>query len=387
MERRGYHFLSATLLLAVMVGGCVRGVPATSPPPRPSASPAATKPGVVPSALVPLPPSGTGVISNNGASLTVTGLVTAPASVISNNGGTIISDHGGGYRLQSLVEVPVTGARVMLRDAAGNPVLAPDGQPLVTTTDATGRYGFAGELLPRNYVVGVALAGKKGELTAMVPKQAGPRVADANFVSTLTTRYILDQFVTSQQGTDPLATFDKLPPDVEAATRQKAGAAFAAGSTAVPDDLTPQAIVQTVNDLRRHDRGFDGQMETVRRLLTIGSTTASTTDGPALQAQLGGPLGTAVDAAGNVYIADSGNALIRKLSPAGTISTLAGSGLVGSADGQGTAASFNNPHGIAVDAAGNVFVADSDNRAIRMITPAGLVTTLAGGAGLTVVSG
>lgn len=90
------------------------------------------------------------------------------------------------------------------------------------------------------------------------------------------------------------------------------------------------------------------------------------------------PMGVAVDASGNVYVADGGNNVIRKISPSGAVSTLAGSGNAASVDGNGTAASFNSPSGVAVDAAGNVFVAEFNANLIRVISPSGVVTTLAG---------
>ena len=83
----------------------------------------------------------------------------------------------------------------------------------------------------------------------------------------------------------------------------------------------------------------------------------------------------AVDSAGNVYVADTDNHTIRKITPAGVVTTLAGSaGVLGSADGTGSAARFCDPDGVAVDSAGNVYVADTDNHTIRKIT-AGVVTT------------
>jgi sugar lactone lactonase YvrE len=105
-------------------------------------------------------------------------------------------------------------------------------------------------------------------------------------------------------------------------------------------------------------------------------------DGSETEARFKNPTGLALDAAGNLYVADWGNNAIRKLTPQGTkwmISTLAGNPTAGYADGMGTNALFNGPTSVAVDAAGNVFVADSLNHAIRKITPAGLVTTFAGG--------
>jgi len=89
-----------------------------------------------------------------------------------------------------------------------------------------------------------------------------------------------------------------------------------------------------------------------------------------------------VDSAGNVYVAAQGDHTIRKLAPGGVVTTLAGlAGSPGSANGAGSAARFHNPTRVALDSAGNVYVADSYNHTIRKVTPAGVVTTLAGVAG------
>ena len=93
---------------------------------------------------------------------------------------------------------------------------------------------------------------------------------------------------------------------------------------------------------------------------------------------LNAPEGVAVDTQSNLYVADAINCVIRKVTPAGVVSILAGNGGIGSADGRGAAASFYYPQGVAVDAAGTVFVADTYNHTIRVITPAGQVSTLAG---------
>jgi sugar lactone lactonase YvrE len=95
------------------------------------------------------------------------------------------------------------------------------------------------------------------------------------------------------------------------------------------------------------------------------------------------PQAVAADSAGNVYVADTGNFTIRKITPGGVVSTLAGSpGISGSADGTNAAALFFEPEAVAVDGAGNVFVADTWNHTIRKTTPAGAVTTIAGSPGI-----
>jgi sugar lactone lactonase YvrE len=102
-------------------------------------------------------------------------------------------------------------------------------------------------------------------------------------------------------------------------------------------------------------------------------------NGPSTTAKFNKPLGVVIDAGGTVYVADSGNHAIRAISPSGVVTTLAGlPGTAGFADGAGTSALFNGPHAIAVDANGYVYVTESIGHRIRKISPTGIVTTLAG---------
>jgi sugar lactone lactonase YvrE len=105
-------------------------------------------------------------------------------------------------------------------------------------------------------------------------------------------------------------------------------------------------------------------------------------DGTGVAASFNGPQGVAVDEAGNIFVADSWNNTIRQITLAGVVTTLAGTaGASGSTDGAGAAARFNYPQSIVVDGTGNIFVADTGNNAIRKITPSGVVSTIVGGPG------
>ena len=109
-----------------------------------------------------------------------------------------------------------------------------------------------------------------------------------------------------------------------------------------------------------------------------GSNAAGFVDAAGTTARFHSPHGVAVDGVGNVYIADADNNCIRKISPDGVVTTLAGSSGAGQADGSGTAARFNHPRDVAIDAEGNLYIADTDNHRVRKITPAGVVSTVAG---------
>jgi uncharacterized protein (TIGR03437 family) len=133
----------------------------------------------------------------------------------------------------------------------------------------------------------------------------------------------------------------------------------------------------------------DAQANVVRRLGTNGSFTTFAGSGtagyggdggPAASAELNTPTGLAIDLAGNVYIADTGNHAIRKVASNGTISTVAGTGVAGySGDGaQAAQAMLNVPLGVAVDSDGNLYIADSANHRIREVSPNGVINTIAG---------
>jgi surface protein len=118
-----------------------------------------------------------------------------------------------------------------------------------------------------------------------------------------------------------------------------------------------------------------------------GSGSPGITDGIGALASFSCMNQMCADAAENLYLTDGCNYIIRKVTPSGVVSTIAGTGFLGNANGIGTAASFGYIASIAADAAGNIYVADKGNYLIRRITPAGLVSTLAGSGNSTLVNG
>ena len=153
---------------------------------------------------------------------------------------------------------------------------------------------------------------------------------------------------------------------------QGTAASFAVPRAVAIDDTGNVYIADAENNnIRKITPG--GLVSTI-----AGSGAPGSLDGQGTTATFNDPEGIAVDVLGNIYVSDAGNNKIRKIAPGGLVTTLAGSVTAGSLDGQGNAASFNYPIGIAVDASGNVYVADALNNKIRKIAPGGLVTTLAG---------
>lgn len=151
--------------------------------------------------------------------------------------------------------------------------------------------------------------------------------------------------------------------------------------------VSPRAIASAPGG---HFYVLDITANTIRKVTADGRVTtfagaanqAGSADGAGAEARFKSPSDVTVDQSGNLYVTDSGNHTIRKITSDGLVTTLAGSaGLSGSADGTGGTARFLSPEGIAVDASGNVYV--SSNQTIRKITSAGVVTTFAGLAGVS----
>lgn len=350
------HRLITVLLVPAMLGGCFLPNAAKKPTggatgalregvvraklPGVTGKPAAADPTATAAGSSLVSNNGAGVISNNAGSLS--GVVRAPASLISNNGGGIISNNSGGYRVRSykllntVSEVAVAKAKVTLLDAEGKQLLGADGKPIVTETDDQGRYSFKGILPANNLLVAVVLAGEKGTLKAIAPKGGGDtRKADLNLISTLTTGYILNQYVNSQA--DRQKTLDKLPPNVESETRAKAATAFSDSGASVPDKLTDATVVQTVTTMRQKSEVFDAQMEDVKKLLIAAGQSDLGSGRPALEVSFDWVNHLLLDANGKLLIACDYDRRLWRIDANGNLVTAAGKG--------GTA-SLNSPNGL-----------------------------------------
>lgn len=162
------------------------------------------------------------------------------------------------------------------------------------------------------------------------------------------------------------------------------------GTPDLINDTGTSAAFNGPLDLAVDDSGnvyvSDEQNNVIRRITPEGIVTTyagsgigGDLDGSATEAQFNEPDGIAVDTNGNVYVADAFNHKIKKITPSGDVTTLAGSGTPGAIDGSGSAAQFNTPTGLYVDANDNILVAGNFTHKIRQVSPSGIVTTLSGG--------
>ena len=285
-------------------------------------------------------------------------------TTVAGNGAVGFSGDNGAATAASLAAP--TGVAL---DAAGNLYIADqsnqrirkvDAGGTITTVAGNGTPGFAGDN-------GAATAARLGSPTGVAVDAAGnlyiadlnnQRIRKVDAGGTITT--VAGNGTGGFSGDNGSAT--------AASLRSPAGVAVdAAGNLYIAD--------QGNQRIRKVDAG--GTISTVAGNGTAGY---SGDNGPATAASLSSPYSVAVDAAGNLYIADLNNQRIRKVDAGGTISTVAGNGTRGFAgdNGAATAASLANPYGVAVDAAGNLYIADTLNLRMRKVDAGGTITTVAG---------
>ncbi len=254
---------------------------------------------------------------------------------------------------------------------AGGTALA-QSQGIITTFAGAGTPGFSGDNGPAvqaqfNFLIGDFEFEEYAHIAfdtagnLYVPDQANDRVRKISPGGTITT--FAGNGITGFSGSGVPATQASL-------FSPKAVAVDAAGSVYIVDQdnsrvrkVTPDGLITTIAGNGIDDFTGNG--------------------GPATQAALNAPGGIAVDAAGNIYISDTFNSLVRKVSPGGIITTYAGDGdfdFVGDG-GRAVFAALDFPAGLAVDAAGNLYIADQNNGRVRKVSPDGIITTVAGNGG------
>lgn len=255
----------------------------------------------------------------------------------------------GGW-LAGAASTAATAVTILLLAFGSRPALA---QATVSTLAGTGAAGFAdgpGNAAKFDIPNGVAL-GKDGNLY----------IADRN--NHVIRKVAPDGTVTTVAGTPGM--------------QGNVNGAAATARFSLPDHIAVDSVgnifVTETNENRIRKITAGGIVSNF-----AGSGLGGWVDGPGATAKFFAPTGVTVDSAGFVYVVDASNQRIRKITPAGVVSTLAGQQAPGWVDGQGSAAKFNDPFGIAVDAAGNLYVADLSNYRIRKISPSGYVTTISG---------
>jgi RHS repeat-associated protein len=333
-----------------------------------------------------------GGLTLNGSS-SLYGIVQAPSGTVTLNGNTLLQ---GSITCDRFT----LNSGGLLKGAGGtmeslSPTRATQGQSLAVTlkginthwVDGNTKASFGGEV-----TVGGAAAGDFGPVqvidanTATAQVSVSPTAALAPRSVQMSTTVFSPDEVETETLIDGFTVVSATPPGAAAsAVTTIAGLAgtpgFADGAAGVarfrdlagiavgPDDTI---YVADAGNHRIRRIAADGAVSTL-----AGNSTAGFADGQGSAARFNNPQGVAVDASGVVYVADTGNHRIRRIAADGTVSTLAGDGTAGFVNGTGGQARFNAPRGLAVDTAGNVYVADSGNSAVRVIN-GGSVSTLAG---------
>jgi len=294
----------------------------------------------------------------------------SPAGIISTVAGSgYVGSSGDGGPATS---ASLAGASGVAVDAAGNVYIAdhsncrirkvtPSG--IISTVVGNGVWGFSGD---GGLAADASLTGPEA-----VAVDAAANIYIADWGNNVIRKVNPSGIISTVAGNGTVGYFGDGGPATSASLNWTAGvAADAAGNIYIADKwnnrirkVSPSGIIST--------------------LAGSGWQTFSGDGGPATCASMYLPKGVALDAGGNLYIANEGNARVRKVSPSGTITTVAGNGIYGfSGDGgPATSAALDQPQSVAVDGAGNLYIADAWNARIRKVSPSGTITTVAGNGG------
>jgi sugar lactone lactonase YvrE len=327
------------------------------------------------------------VISNNGGNI-LKGSVRAPATIISHNGGNIVSNNGGGIvsnngggiishnggNLQ-IAQLPLAFTTVRVKDAAGQPVKDGQGRELVAKTDANGNYSFPVEVKGRNLVIEADVDGQNGKLKSLLPKdgvKAGGSL-DVDMTSTLTLAYILDQYVKGD-----LNTFERLPKDIEAKARVVTEDAIVEKQIALPTTLDDGAIVAKVDEVRKAEPKVDQVFEEIRQLLIIAGIVNEGDGLKATDVNIGSVGGATTDPAGNIYVFSQGMHTLWKITPDGVLHTLVPKGAWGFPEREFGFLTPGFTSGLVWRPDGSLILADTYNHRVLRISATNRVSVIAG---------
>jgi sugar lactone lactonase YvrE len=312
-----------------------------------------------------------GLISNNGS------------GIIANNGGGIIAGHTSRYSVFALNEAPLANALAYLTDPAEQ-FYKQNGKMITTTTNKDGKYRFSqGVPKAKPVVVNVILSENRRVVGFTVPT-TGPSKLDISIATTYVTEFL--RYAALAAG-KTMADYDlkQLP-----GLAQITGLAVDKGTLGVPDLNIGRINTMNMGYALAVGTNAEGLGDAWTKLLGFrilaGTTVAGSgiTDNggdgkPAVEGEFYRMKGVCVDAKGNMYLADEGNHRIRKIDAAGKLSTLAGSGNKGLADGPAKSAMFNHPRAVILGPDGDLYVFDSQNARVRKVdTDTGEVFTVAG---------
>jgi hypothetical protein len=297
------------------------------------------------------------------------------AGLIANNSAGLIANNSAGYRVAAVEEeVPLPRAVIYLTDARDDFFKDAQGRPLNTTTDASGRYEIPrGVPVNQPVIVSLILSENRREVGFTVPK-AGRNTVNVSLATTYVTEF-LRHSATMDGKTMAAYSLDKLTDLTERTNLAMTGGSLPQPTLKIADIAAMNMSYASVIGSNVQNLGDAWAQMLGRRVMAVttfagtgvGGTSAN--GAQATKANLDLPKGLAVDKQGNVFVAEENGHRVRRISPDGTIVTVAGNGQKGySGDGgPATQAKLNQPRALAFDKHGNLIIADTLNMAIRVI--------------------
>lgn len=318
-----------------------------------------------------------------GDAASLEGLAMGPASLVANNSAGLVANNSAGlvannsagFRIASLEqEVPLPRAVLYLTDARDRFFEGSNGKPISATTDETGYYVVPREVpINQPVIVNLVLSENRREVGFTVPK-AGKNVVNVSLASNYVTEFLRHSSVLDGK-TMAAYPLDNLL-DLTDRTRQALlSQALATPSLRIADIAAMNMTYAKVIGANTNGLGDAWAQMLGRRVMAVSTiagtgVAGSSSDGvAAIGAALNLPKGLTADKAGNVYVVEEGGHHVRRIAPDGTITTVAGTGQKGYSGegGPATQAYLNAPRAVAIDASGNLIIADTLNMAIRVV--------------------